>query len=148
MAYGLKDTGEEAIIRDFFEESLSKPSSVDVSLYNDSTDTLSDSEDVGDITTEPGGASFSRQSVNFGTNHFTAQDSGGNWEAEIANTTFDTSDSTQTVDSYFIVITFTSQDKGDGSATDHLLFTGSLGDTYDLSTLNSYTLGTSGLSVD
>lgn len=147
MTTQLHDTGEEAILDDFFEESLTKPASVTVGLYNDGTDALSDSSDVGAITTEPAGSAYARQSASFGTTDFTNQDNAGDWESIIADQTFDTSDSSQSVDAYFIVINFTSDDTGDTSATDHLLFTGSLDQTYDLSNVDSFTLSGAGLSL-
>lgn len=147
MTTQLHDTGEEAILDDFFEESLGKPASVDVSLFNDSTDSLSDSSDVGDISTEPNGASFSRQTVNFGTADFTNSDVSGDWQTVMNDQTFDTSDSTQSVNAYFVVITFQADDTGDSSSNEHLLFTGSLDQTYDLSDIDSFTLSGAGLSL-
>lgn len=147
MTTQLHDTGEEAILDDFFEESLTKPASVDVGLYNDTTDALSDSGDVGSITTEPAGSAYNRQSATFGTGDFTNQDNSGDWETIIADQTFDTSNSSQDVDAYFVVINFQSDDTSDTSANDHLLFTGSLDQTYNLNDIDSFTLSGSGLSL-
>ena len=147
MTTQLHDTGEEAILDDFFEQSLSKPASVDIGLYNDATDALADSSDVGNITTEPAGSAYARQSASFGTTDFTNQDNSGDWETIIADQTFDTSDSSQNVDAYFVVINFTSDDTGDTSATDHLLFTGSLDQEYNLNDIDSFTLSGAGLSL-
>lgn len=133
MAQGLSDVGEEFIIRHVFTEDVTKPGSLDVGLYNDTTDDLSDSEDLSDITTEPSGASYTRQTVSFGTTDMSASDVSGDWEVAIADQEFDVSDSSQTVDSWFLVINFTSSDKGDGSATDHVFARGGLGVTDDLS---------------
>lgn len=146
MTTQLHDTGEEAILDDFFEESLTKPASVDVGLFNDATDALSDSSDIGNITTEPAGSAYARQSASFGS-AFTNQDNAGDWETIIDDQTFDTSDSSQDVDAYFVVINFQSDDTGDTSANDHLLFTGSLDQTYNLNDIDSFTLSGSGLSL-
>jgi len=149
MTTQLHDTGEEAIMRDFFEESLSKPTSVSVTLFNDSTDALSDGSDVSSVTTEPGGASFNRQSASFGTTDFTAEDNANaNWQSVIADQTFDTSDSSQTVDAYAVYIRYQSNDTGDSSAQNHLLFTGNLDQSYDLSGIDSFTLSGAGLAID
>lgn len=149
MTTQLHDTGEEAIIRDFFTESISKPASVSVTLFNDSTDALSDTSDTSDLTTEPGGSSFNRQTASFGTTDFTAEDNAnGNWQAVIADQTFDTSDSSQTVDAYAVLISFQANDTGDGSAQTHLLFTGNLDQSYDLSGIDSFTLSGAGLAID
>ncbi len=122
--------------------------SVDVGLYNDATDGLSDSSDVSAISTEPSGGAYARQSASIGTD-FTNQDNGGNWESIVADQTYDTSNSSQSVDSYFVVVNFDSQDAGDGgTASDHLLFTGSLDQTYDLGSVDSFTLSGSGISIN
>lgn len=144
----LYDTGEEILIKNFFTDELTRPSSITIGLYNDSTDNLSDSGDVGDITTEPTGGSYSRQTVNFGTGDMTSSDNGNsNWEVTFDQLTFDTSDSSQTVDHYFVVINFQSEDKGDGSAQDHLLFDGGLSSTTDLSQVDTFNLDNTGTSV-
>lgn len=122
--------------------------SVTVGLYNDATDGLADSDDVGVITTEPSGAAYAKQTAALGTD-FTNQNSGGNWESILADQSYDTSDSVQSVDSYFVVVNFDSDDAGDaGVAADHLLFTGSLDQTYDLGSVDSFTLSGSGISIN
>lgn len=146
MTNQLHDTGEEAILDEFFEESLTKPVDVKVSLYNDGTDALNDSSDIGDITTEPVGSAFARQSVPFGSG-FTNSDASGDWETILDDVTFDTSDSNQSVDSYLITIDFQSDDKGDGATNTHLFFTGALDQQYNLSDIDSFTLSGSGLSL-
>lgn len=123
-------------------------SSVSVGLFNDATDSLGDSSDISTISTEPTGSAYGRQSVTLGSG-FTTQDNSGNWEALMDDTTFDTSDSDQSVDAYFVVVNFDSDDAGDGgTASDHLLFTGSLDQTYDLSSVDSFTLSSSGISIN
>lgn len=108
----------------------------DIGLYNDSTDSLSDTSDVGDITTEPAGSAYSRQSD--AATDFTASLSGGDVQIAGTTQTFDVSDSTQTVDSVFVVVNFTSDlVSSDGSATDHLFFTNALDQSYDLSQFDS-----------
>ncbi|WP_153953042.1 hypothetical protein [Halosegnis longus] len=147
MVTQLHDTGEEALLDAFFEESLSKPSSVSITLFNDSTDALTDSSDLGDISTEPTGSAFARQTASFGTTDFSNQDNSGDWETIIADKTFDTSDSNQSVDSYAVIISFTSDDTGDSSANEHLLFTGSLNQSYNLGDIDTFTLSGSGISL-
>lgn len=147
MTTQLHDTGEEAILDDFFEESLSKPADVEVLLFNDNTDALSDSSDIGDISTEPTGSAYARQTASFGTADYTNQQNSGDWETIIADQTFDTSDSGQAVDAYAVVINYTSDTTGDAGANDHLLFTGSLNQEYNLSDIDQFTLSGSGLSL-
>lgn len=147
MASALFDTGEEFIMDYVFEESSVKPASVTVGLYNDSVDSLVDSSDVGDITTEPTGSAYARQTITFGTD-WTNSKQDGAWQSVMANVVFDTSDSTQTVDSYFVVINFESDDKGDTGATDHLFFASQLDQSYDLTGLDEFQGSGGGVSLD
>lgn len=107
-----------------------------IGLYNDSTDALGESADIGDITTEPAGAAYSRQSD--AASGFTASSVSGNVQIAGTTQTFDVSDSTQTVDSVFVVVNFQSDlVSADGSATDHLFYTNALDQSYDLSQFDS-----------
>lgn len=63
MTFGLKGAGEEFMMRQSWETDVSRPSNVTVGLFNDSVDDLNDVNNVGAITTEPEGTSYSRQSV-------------------------------------------------------------------------------------
>lgn len=144
MTTQLHDTGEEFIVDKVFTGNDSA-TSVDVGLYNDGTDGLSDSSSPGDISTEPGGSNYGRQSASFGSD-FTNTDSSGDWETQMVDLVFDTSDSNQSVDSYFVVVNFASDDTG--TTADHLFFTGSLDQTYDLSSVDQFTLSNSGLSIN
>lgn len=110
--------------------------SVTIGLYNDATDTLTDSAVYSDITTEPSGASYSAQSAT-GTNTISLNAS-NNGEAVYADQTFDTSDSTQSVDSCYV------RDSSSGE----LLFTCALDSTYDLSNIDSFVLQNTGLALD
>jgi hypothetical protein len=149
MTTQLHDTGEEFVVDAIFRsDTINRPASVNISLFNDSTDGLSDGNDVTDITTEPSGASFSRQSASLDSGDFSNTDSGGDWQTTIADQTFDTSDSNQNVDAYFIVVNFQADDTGDGSANDHLFWTGQLDQTYDLNSVDTLTLSGAGLKVN
>lgn len=159
MTIQLHDTGEEFITRKVFTEDLGTVSGVSVGLYNDSTDALTDSDDVGDITTEPAGSAYGRVSLSFGTADFTAQDTGGDWEAVFsdagADLTYDVTDSSQTIDRAVVVVTFQANDTGDGSQQEHILFTVDLEDSQgnsvsrDLSQIDTLdlTASTGGLSL-
>jgi len=74
--------------------------SVDIGLYNDSTDALADGAVYADITTEPSGSAYAAQSAT-GTNSISLNGN-SNGEAVYADQTFDTSDSTQSVDSCYV----------------------------------------------
>jgi len=109
----------------------------DIGLYNDSTDSLSDTSDVGDITTEPAGSAYARQSD--AATDFTASLSGGDIQIAGTTQTFDVSDSSQTVDSVFVVVNYASDvvSSDGGTATDHLYYTNALDQSYDLSQFDS-----------
>jgi hypothetical protein len=150
MTTQLHDTGEEFAIKDLFRgDQLTKPTSVNIGLFSDSTDNLSDNSDIGSINTEPTGSSFSRQTASFDSSDFTVQDNtNGNFETVISDQVFDTSDSSQDVDAYFIIVNFQSDDTNDSSANDHLFFTGNLDQTYDLNSVDQFTLSGAGLEID
>lgn len=147
MTTQLHDTGEEFIMDVVFrEDTITKPATIDVGLFNDSTDALSDGSNVADVTTEPSGGAYARQSASLDGGDFTNADSGGDWQTTIANQTFDTSDSVQDVDAYFITVNFNSDDAG--TTADQLFWTGQLDQTYDLNSVDSLTLSGAGLKVN
>jgi hypothetical protein len=150
MTTQLHDTGEEFAIKDLFrEDEITKPADVSIGLFNDATDALSDTSDVGDINTEPSGAAYATQTASFSSADFTSQDNAsGNWEVVIADQVFDTSDSSQDVDAYYVEVTFQAEDTGDGSANAHLYWTGDLDQTYDLNSVDQFTLSGAGLEIN
>lgn len=147
----LVDTGEEFNKKYIFEGSVTKPANLQVGLYDDSTDGIADADDVGAITTEPTDGNYVRQDVAFDGTGFTAAQPGGAgtpWQASTANSvTFDTTDTTGTVDHYFVVVSF--QAEGEDSANNHLYWTGELSQSYDLANLDQLDIGTSpGVGLD
>jgi len=136
----LVDLGEEYIL-----ETALGGVSLDVGLYNQSTDSLGETSDVSDITTEPAGSAYARQ-----TSTYSLSDESGDWG--IINDSllsFDTTDSSQTVDSYFIVANFQADDTGDSGANDHLVGFGALKKDRNLSDIDTLDVdaGTAGLTV-
>jgi hypothetical protein len=120
---GYHDVGEEFIQKTSYRQDLigSREASVDVLLYNDGTDALSDSSDIGDITTEPTSGNYARQTVSLDGSDISLSQSGGDLRAE-ATVTFDTSNTTEDVDAYAIVVNFQSDVVNSESSTnDHLL---------------------------
>jgi len=131
MTTQLHDTGEEYILDKLSGESVT------VGLFEDAVDALSDTSDLSDITTEPSGSAYSRLSTTVST----ADGSDGDWELRNDDEmVFDTSDSSRDVDAYFVVVNFQSDDTGDGSANDHLLYTGSFDDTLPLDVISEVVL--------
>jgi hypothetical protein len=142
MAAILTDIGEEYMITTNLDAE-----SVDVGLYNDTTDSVTDTTDL-PLSSEPADGNYNRavgEAVS-------ASDISGNWGIDNDGViTFDVSNTTGTVDSYFFVANFASTDAGDGgTATDHLVLTGSLSQSYDLSNLDTLEIsaGTSGVTVN
>lgn len=131
----LNDLGEEYLVKN------SVATSFDVGVYNDGTDAIGDAEDLADITTEPSDGNYVRQ-----TQTFSAADLSGDWGTDTDNdAVFDMTNTTGTVDSWFMEINFTAVDTGDGSGTDHLVCTGALSQSYDLSNLTQLTISAGGV---
>jgi len=141
MTTQLHNTGEEFILDNL--DGASFP----VSLFSDATDTLVDADDLTAISTEPAGASYSRQSASVSV----SQTTDGDGLLEVSDVTFDVSDSTQTVDAGFVVVNFSSTQAGSGN---HLLFSFPLTDpdgnqqAVDLSKFESFTITGQSLSLD
>lgn len=139
MANFLSNIGEEYII-----ENNADAETVSVGLYNDATDALSDTSDVADITTEPSGAAYNRQSSAVTTKQIDG-DFGFDTDTQLS---FDTSDSSQSVDHAFVVVNFESDTvAGDSSATDHLIGVGQLSQTRDLSQVDTLNINAGDLEV-
>jgi hypothetical protein len=149
MTSGLKDTGEEFMTKQTFRtDLLTRPGSLDLLLFNDSTDALADSDDLNAITTEPSGGAYARQTVNLDSTDITVEDdANGDWKITMTDQTYDTSDSSATIDAYGAVVTFQSDDTGDSSATDHLFWTNELDQSYDLSNVDTFTLQNPGVTL-
>lgn len=139
MTTQLHDTGEE-----YYQDKLSGETFT-IGLFNDSTDDLSDSSDLDAITTEPSNGNYSQQT----SVTFSSSDDSGDWAlTNDAEVSFDMTDTTGTVDAYFIIVNFDSDDAGDGgTAQDHLFATGSLSQSYDLSNLDTLNLSADGIGT-
>ncbi len=138
MSHVLTDLGEEWTL-----ETALEGASVTIGLYDDSTDAIGDTQDVGDITTEPSDGNYARQSATL-----TLVDESGDWAAETdAQVSFDVTDTTGTVDSYFIIYSFQADDTSDSAANDHLVATGALGQSRDLSQLDTLNLAAGSVGV-
>lgn len=140
MAYIVTDLGEEFTFETDYQGSSV---SLDVGLYNDGTDSISDSNDLSDITTEPGNSNYARQS-----DTFNPSDLSGDWGVDNDNKlTFDFSDqsTSETVDSWFLVANFQADDTGDGSANDHLIATGGLSQSRDIGSIDTLEISAGGV---
>lgn len=135
----LTDIGEE-----WYTENNLDGVTVIVGLYDDSTDALGETSTLSSISTEPTGSSYARQSDTVTTLQING-DFGFDNDSQI---TFDTSDSSQTVDAGFIVVNFQSDTvNGDTSATDHLVAAGDLSQSRDLSQIDTLNIDAGNLEV-
>lgn len=135
----LTNVGEE-----WYTENALDGATVKVGLYNDSTDALGESDNLSAITTEPSGSNYSRQSDTVTTLQISG-DFGFDNDSKI---TFDTSDSSQTVDAAFVVVNFQSDSvAGDGAATDNLVAAGDLTQSRDLSQVDTLEIAAGDLEI-
>ncbi len=150
MGQHITVTGKQLFVESIFRaDLLTRPSSVDVLLYNDSTDSITEVENIGDITTEPSGEAYARQSVNIDSSSVTlTEDGSNNYEVTLNQVTFDTSNSSQTVDGYGIIANFDATDSTGGNNGDNLIITGSLSQSYDLSNVDTLNVSNTGIEQD
>ena len=133
MSHILTDLGEEYTL-----ETALEGVNVTIGLYDDSTDAIGDTNDIADITTEPSDGNYARQ-----TDTLTLVDESGDWAAETSSqASFDVTDTTGTVDSYFVIANFQADDTGDSASNDHLICTGALSQSYDLSNVDTLNIDT------
>lgn len=109
VSTGLSDYGEEWEQKHAFRQDLlgTRDTTVEVLLYDDSTDALTDSSDVGDVTTEPNDGNYVRQTFNLDSTDVTLSVVNGELRAE-ATVTFDVTNTTGTVDASMSVVSFQS----------------------------------------
>lgn len=139
----LVDLGEEQLIKRGLTVSAT------VGLYNDGTDALGDTSDVGDITTEPGNGNYARQSVTL-----SAADLSGDWGVDNdASFSFDFGDvaqgdaAAQDVDAAFVIVNFQADDTNDSAANDHLVATAALSQTRNTGSVDSIDFGAGDLEI-
>lgn len=135
----LTDIGEE-----WYTENDVGSFTVTIGLYNDATDALTDSSTSSDITTEPSGSAYAPQS-----DTVTSTQISGNYGIQNDSLiSFDTSDSSQTVDAGYIEVTFTSDTvAGDSGDTQHLVAAGDLTQSRDLSQIDTLEISAGELTV-
>ena len=135
----LTNIGEEWLV-----ENNADGATITVGLYEDATDTLGEGSDLADLTTEPTGSNYARQ-----TGTVTTAQISGDFGFDNDNAlSFDTSDSSQTVDAAFVVVNFQSDTvAGDGSAQDNLVAAGDLSQSRDLSSVTTLEIEAGDLDV-
>lgn len=147
-ATGLHDTGEEWAWKTTYRQDLigTRDTEVEVLLYNDNTDVdgdgvsdgdqLTDASDLGGITTEPTDGNYVRKSLGLDGTALSLSVASG--DIRVTGTvTFDTTNTTGTVDAYAVVVTFQSDIvNAETAANPHLLTSATIGTT-DLSNYGS-----------
>lgn len=135
----LVNTGEEYVVRNDLEGVT-----VDIGLYDDSTDAITDPDNISDISTEPASGNYSRQSVTVSTLSIS-----GDWGFETdATVTFDFSDvapgdpDAQDFDTGFFVVNFESDEAGDSGASDNLFGNFGLSQTYNSAQFDEFEIQT------
>lgn len=129
----LHDTGEEYLAK-LINEGVS-PQNVEVGLYN-SSDSLTDSDNLSAVTTEPDTAKeYARQSVT--NTNISVDVSGSDAIVDLPEVSFSTNTNTVEVDKYFVVVNFQSDEAGDGSPSDNLFFTGPLSQDRNLNQIET-----------
>ena len=150
MANELFQTGEEFAIRGIVQDSaLNFNSTLEITLYNQSTDALTDGSLPSEITTEPTGSNYVRETIALDTAEITTeQNTNSNYQFVFEDQTLITDDSTQSVDAYAVFVTFQSDLQGDSSTDEYLFFAGNLDQEYDLGQIDEFVLRGTGLALD
>lgn len=147
MADFLTPIGEEFYQKWAWRQDLISRSNttIEVGVYNQATDSLTEDNDLADITTEPSDGNYARQTFTMDSSDVDVKSNGEAWVLDIMDHTFDMINTTGTADHYFIAITFQSDEAGDSSATKHLISVGPLEKSYDLSSIDELTNKDAGL---
>lgn len=139
VSTGYTNVGEEFAQKwAFRQDQITRDTTLPVLMYDDSTDSLSDSSDVGDISTEPNDGNYSRQTVTLDGSDVSLSVANGDLQAS-ATVTFDVTDTTGTVDAWGILNDFSSDVvNSETGANTHLIATGSFAQgSRDLDNFNS-----------
>lgn len=140
MGYILTTIGEEFVVT-----SNTDGVTLTVGLYNDSSDGISDGDDLDAIGSEPTNGNYSRVS-----DTFNAKNVNGNWAfSNSTELSYDFSDqsTSQTIDGYFVVANFESTETGDSGASDHLILTGELQASRDIGAINQLSISIDGVGT-
>jgi hypothetical protein len=108
VSTGYTDVGEEWSQKLTWRSDLiTRDATLDVLLYDDATDALTDASDIGDITTELTGGNYVRQTLNLDSSDISLEVESGKLRVK-GTVTFDLNGTTGTFDAYGLVNDFTS----------------------------------------
>lgn len=139
----LTDAGEEYVVKNGLDAA-----SIIVGVYNDSTDSLGENttDPSTAITTEPSNANYSRV-----TDTFTAAETSTDvWGVDNdSQITFDFSDqtSTETVDAFFLLVNFTSDEEG-GTSGDWIIGNAAMTQSRDIGSVDSIDIAAGDLEIN
>lgn len=110
------------------QDQITRDTTIEVALF-DADDTaagitVTDTTDVGDLTTEPSDGNYTRQTATLDSSDFAiSKNANGNWEIDVADQVFNTDGTTGIVNAAAVIGTFQSDEAGDTGASKHVLFT-------------------------
>ena len=121
---GYTDVGEEFSQKwTFRQDTISRDTTLEILIYDDSTDNIGDSDDIGAITTEPTDGNYSRQTVMLDSSDVSLSVVSGDLRAEF-EVTFDLTNTTGTADAWGAVVDFQSDVvNSEGAQNPHLITT-------------------------
>jgi len=128
MAF-LHDEGELLVLENAFSGLT-----VEVGLFDDSTDAIAENDSYSAITTEPDGSDYAVQTVSSPT---VSQES-GTTSVEMGALSYTVSDATRSIDYVYV----RDADSGD------LIFTNALDQAYDLNSIDTLDLSNVGMELD
>lgn len=129
MAF-LHDTGETLVL-----DSAFNGRDVEVGLFDNTVDAVSDSTTFTGITTEPDGTDYGPQTV---TGPTVSQDGSGVTTVDMGNLSFTVSDATTSANYVYVK----------DSVSGDLIFTNALDQTYDLGSIDTLDLTNVGMELD
>ena len=127
VSSGYSNVGEEWKQKTLYrQDQITRDTTLEVLLYDDSTDSLSDSSDIGDVTTELSGGNYSRQTVTLDGTDVSLSQVSGEIQAEYV-VTFDMTSVSGDFDSAGVVVDFQSDVvNAEGSQNPHLIYTSTI----------------------
>lgn len=151
MGDHLTEAGELFMQRSSWRtDQITRPSSITLGLHDDSTDTIADTDALPGNLTKPDGGSYSDNTLSLdGTDIDVSQNGSSNWEmTNGAEQSFDTSDSSNTADSYFYLANFDATATTNGQNGDNIIITGSLSQSYDLSNVDTLKISSTTAGIE
>jgi hypothetical protein len=113
MANELTNLGEEYDTKNDW-----RGTNVELGMYNDASDSITDTDDIDAINTEPTDGNYQRQTATI--QDADVQKINGDWGWELS-VSFDVTDTTGDVDAGFAVVEFQAEETGDSTVNKHLV---------------------------